>query len=355
MDEAALPRLSQCSPENKRKKLPSLHTLAEQKVDITKERFYLYVHQYFRSRSSERLADAMGQGRMITMSQLRADKSLEWLASKCARGEARKIAAFKDQQECEAKTRKESPQKTIGRSRGTAADSLILPSSSPLRAFEDGRRQKKQFQTLTDATSTKEGEKKVRAAWVENRKTQLFAWAIKRLREDGIIIVHLPDLSTPGCVRSERKASLDADATPKASRTQKNCNMHARAISALPTEQDANLPYGQQLKSATSNPCKPNARAPLACLCSSTSIVEKPPMVEESYALLTPTLLVPVLERIVSQLRARHSDLYDQSLQASCMQPGVSEVWAALRRDEMWRFVGREVVEEALRMSRCQQ
>ena len=271
------------------------------------------------------------------MDDLRLDRSLDWLASKCARGEAKKIAALREQGESKTSANKAYSAGTKNKSARGAAASLILPSSSPVRGFEDCQWQKKRVNPTTSNSFSgkvdeKEGEKKIRAVWVEDRKIKLFAWAVKRLREEGIIVVHLPDLDLVlKTLGNSKELPDDPEATPKASRVMTSAAriVHRDVHVLPPIARDPNLPSSWTRQHAE------NLRQSDARL-------------EESYALITPASLLFLIEPIA--LRHQPHRLASRAQNTDGGTTSTDEIWTALTRDDMWKYVRRGDVAEALKL-----
>lgn len=318
--------------KRKRAKLPSLKTLAEQRVDITKERFLLYVHAHLRDlakasvevgleqRKVEVSGGMLHSVRRTTLSELRRDKSLDWLATKCARLEGKQAAAAAAAAAADASVSSEActatsrtmprgsamTPKQYTRSRNvnqcalatSAANSLILPSSSPCRGVTPFHASREDTASMTtpsavkkrkrtdplgtslhrgamdcnspimtwkdpsnsrSKSSSEEAKAYLSQDWIERRKTWLFSWVVKKLWQDGTIVVFPAESEflgpkeneDPGARRYESEEAMTAITTPTARINQKK---DKSSRSACLMEQDPTIRGEAPSPSCTATP-----------------------------------------------------------------------------------------------------
>lgn len=130
----------------------------------------------------------------LTLRQLQDDKKLDWLAHKCAKLEAMQLLALHQGESTGTSAVSQSkPTGSLSRLSGSSSSiksSTILPGSSPNRLSAISSLALK---SPRGRTSGKDG-LLIRSEYIAKRKSGLFVWAIKKLREDGAIVIFLPDL-----------------------------------------------------------------------------------------------------------------------------------------------------------------
>ena len=276
-------------------KLPSLRRIADQKIPVSRNLFYLYVKEHFRKQhrststvlpgtTSDAPGQILGKGKeglkALTMDDLKAEKALDWLATKCAKLEAATEAGLSSRTSAKA----------------TKIEASII-SSSPVSC-----------RTISDRDKPK-----LRADYVDAKKGKLFSWAIQQLFKDGVIFVH-----PPGSLADRPYAGDDPLATPRASKGRRDC-----------------------LCSKDGNAQRQTVMQQASCDCTSAAARSTVLSSREAYSMITPESLLPALEPIVVRLSVASAP--------NAVQPDM--VLAALKRkDEMFMHVSRERVEEAMEM-----
>lgn len=293
---------SLASPKAKSHKLPSLRRIAAQKIPVTRSLLLLYIKQHFHSlqkahttRSSllsaappleaaagevlgaSKYGAAGVQGCAISAEQLKQDKALDWLATKCAKAEALAEVGLD----------------STGPAKGKADRSIISSSASA-------------------ATLSRDQKPKLRADYVHAKKGKLFSWAIKELFKDGAIFVHV----------GHSPAATAVAAAPHSA---------ASATRRCLSPKDRNLPALSSClcTSSATRSRQPDGKAPAAAAA----------VARETYSLVTPEALLPVLEPIVVRLATAW---------APQMVTAEMTLAALKRQDEMFRHVCRETIERAL-------
>lgn len=344
---------------NKRKKvkLPSCSTLYKQKIQITKEIFSLYMHQFFRNlekmqsdrrdrilpssfaSSSTSVLGVLQSDRAekssigVTLDEIKEDKNLKWLAEIYARNEAKRLAILHQAQDTSTCSEPPKPKKRYFDTDG-AESSIINPTSSPAYSTRSTPRPRAtammvdttNISSISSASSsssstTKTNKKiKVEAGIVDKIRNDLFRNTILKLVKDGIIIVYTADLSTPKppplvqlrakeCVVCMKKIEIELEKIPP-----------IMTMEGIPLRELR----AKQMKEEN-------------CQCPSKARIQSRPS-EETYALLTSGMLLPVVERIVSRIDHGNELLVEQ-------------VWNAVKgQDDMWRFVSKELVKECMEM-----
>lgn len=336
------------SGSKKRGKLPSLRTLAESKRNIDKPIFYLYVHQHVRalttstSKASNRTASDSTAARFV-LSELQSDPKLDWLASKCSKLEAVQAAQAVSLKHISGHRPSHSQ---VGAR--AAANSLILPSSSPVHQSQ--RRESQDRQKVS-----------IKPEELSLYKKRLWNWIIKRLIEDGIVMVWPAEAikstkgeSTPRagmykleCVCAGEEADVLQAAT-MTTPTKSRLGSAVSALAALTPKKENVLPgfiaAGSILKnSSATRQAGRSVLTAMSCTCSlrapRSGTTVYPSAGEETYSLVMPELLRDHLEPIYRRITERQ--------QEPC---GVDAAWKALRNDDMWRFVSREMVADTLQI-----
>lgn len=272
-------------------KLPSLRRIAEQKIPVSRNLFYLYVKEHFRKQhritstvlpgvTSDAPGQILGKGkeslRALTMDDLKADKALDWLATKCAKLEAATEAGLSSRTSAKM----------------TKIEASII-SSSPVSC----------------RTTSNSDKPKLRADYVDAKKGKLFSWAVQQLFKDGVIFVH------PPASLADWSASVeDPLSTPRALKRRRECLC----------SKDGNAKTQK-----ASCECRPSA--------SKIAVVAA----KEAYSMITPESLLPALEPIVVRLSVASAP--------HPVQPDMA-LAALKRKDEVFMHVSREKVEEAMEM-----
>lgn len=355
--------------KRKRAKLPSCSTLYKQKIPITKEIFCLYAHQYFRdlnksarksstdrilpnnlhdeSMQDEESVGCQSNGR-VSLAQMKEDKNLKWLAEIYARTEARRQAAVLETSLITPDNSQATPKPQNRYMPNTAESSVILPSSSPSHSLYHHRSTPRADMLMQDTTNrsissstsssdTKEKKVKLKAEVVDKIRNDLFRSTILRLVKDGIIVVFPADLSS---IPTSFAAMRHQDSTVGQKRADEcqTCKLklkkeiekippHLMTMDGIPLRQ-----YTASLHAEQICDCPPSQNAV------TQSKLPLQASREETYALLTAEMLLPVVEGVVARMGPQ-------------MGVEVENVWHTVRKtDDMWRFVSREVVKECLEM-----
>jgi hypothetical protein len=222
----------------------------------------------------------------ITLSALKADKKLGWLALMCARNESMEALA---QAEKSSGTLKASQ-------KNSAANSII--SSSPVRQYESAKKRRR-----SDGQDVKQH---INNDFVEKRKASLFTWAIRKLYEEGTIAIDMVEA-----------AEDDLNATPKAS-------AYKRCSCSIGHDKDPNVPLLSYRK----------------CACQST--ITNP---EEAYSLITIERLVEPITNIIRRLE-NSSNVHNNPFKDK--DTLTERVWSALKQDGLWSHVRRDLVVDTL-------
>lgn len=283
----------------------------------------------------------------VSLAQMKEDKNLKWLAEIYARTEARRQAALLETSLITSDASMATPKPKNRYMSNTAESSVILPSSSPSHSLYYNRStphasnlmQDTTNQSISSSTSSgdmKEKKIKLKAEVVDKIRNDLFRSTILKLVKDGIIIVFPADLSSIPISFAARHQDLTT--AQKRAEECETCKLNLKKeIEKIPPHLMTmdGIPLRQYTASL-------HAEQICACPPSSNSVTQsklalQPPR-EETYALLTAEMLLPVVEGVVARMGPQ-------------MGVEVENVWHTVRRtDDMWRFVSKEVVKECLEM-----
>lgn len=357
-------------------KLPSCSTLYKQKIPITKEIFSLYSHQYFRDVSKHSGAGAhkgnilsdtlVSSGHLegeeedcganrraasVSMAQMKEDKNLKWLAEIYARNEARRqLSSAQDISLGPGAVTPKARTNNRYTASNRAESSVILPSSSPSHSVYNrssapnssyAMMQDTTIQSISSSSSNVLKEVKVRLTpqVVEKIRNELFRSTILKLVKDGIIVVFPADLSPKPHGRTLSSESTDVRNQLRSTkiRMKRECE---NCRTQLQKELERIPPHLMTMDGVPLRQYTASKSAQQACTC--PSLVSVPASAttqaqpEETYALLTVDLLLPIVEKIVARM----------DLQAGI---DIEAIWNTVRRtDDMWRFVSRDMVKECL-------
>lgn len=284
-----------------------------------------------------------------TMDQLKEDKNLKWLAEIYARSEARRLISTStsaDMKTNSDRTPKAYTKRHYPSSASVIESSIILPASSPSHRHSTRSTPKRNHDiVMTDTTNqlssasaspsssmlpdTQEKKVKLKAEVVDKLRNDLFRNTILKLVKDGTIVVFPADLSA-----SSTKSHSTGIVKQECAMCKEQNRKEMERIPPIMTMD------GIPLREYDSFEGESEQRKDDGSKCPHTSSIPKAAQhTEETYALMTMELVMPLVEKVLSRM--------DTSLGVD-----VDYLVGAVRRsDDMFRFVSRETVKECLDFS----
>jgi hypothetical protein len=319
LDASRLPDRSlttDTSKRGKKGKLPSCSTLYKQKIPITKEIFSLYAHQYFRDLEKKARCNTQQDEESVvvkvTLDQLKGDRSLNWLAEIYARTEGKKRLAGAQASSVQDDQNDNTP-RAKKRHTSAAESSIIIPSSSPSHSRGVSSRNL----VLSDSSSnvsftSTNGKVKLSPVTVEKIRSDLFRSTILKLVKDGVIVV-FPAEFMHSQVQSKKTVCTCAERAK-------------REVEKLPPLMTMD---GRSLRDISLAVIERQG-----CTC---PVLPPPAPPQESYALMSARILLPVVQGVVAATNV-HDPLE------------TDEICKVIKRqDDKWRYINKDLVEECLR------
>lgn len=291
------------------------------------------------SGQSQTLVELVDNGASVAMDDMKEDKNLKWLAEIYARNEAKKQMIHANATpRSNVVDRHGTPLTAKNRFARSVESSVILPSSSPISktkpnpAMSDTTNITPRASKVTSTTTASTADAKLRpsASAVLKIRNELFRSTIFKLVKEGIIVI------IPSDVLNNKQES-------------QRCTCEEKALRYVESLPDVKTAKGEPLRSYTLAKLR---RQPCACFTDVQSTksskedgkVIRSIMNEDRYALLTPSVLLPVIEKITARLRNPGANMHGKDVDID-----LERIWTMVRRyDDMWMNVTRETVREAI-------